>query len=176
METLKGKLSILFLLCTTSLFAQDFDTFDTNDDGLWDENEFNETYSDEYYSDWDQDSDGFVDEAEFGATTFDNVDEDEDGYINDEEWQGGSEAMYGDYADEDDFGSFDTNDDDVLDENEWNYGFSDAGWYDTYDSDQSGTVDDDELTDGVFDDWDADDDGYLNEQEYQDSETYFVIR
>lgn len=163
----------LFFLFSTAIFAQDFDTYDQNNDGVWDENEFAETNDDDYDL-WDTDSDGLIDDDEFNETTFRTTDRDRDERINENEWNEGSERMYGDYTGTNDFDDFDTNRDDAIDTDEWNEGFADNdGWFDTYDRNRDGSLDNDEWNTGLFNDWDDDGDGFLNEEEYAVNESFY---
>jgi Ca2+-binding EF-hand superfamily protein len=80
----------------------------------------------------------------------------------------------------DEFGSWDTNRDDRIDENEFNTVMDDNDYYNRWDADRDNRIsetewntgigenypDYDENTDGLFDDWDTDRDGYLNNDEY----------
>lgn len=97
------------------------------------------------YTGLDTDADGFVDEREFTAGVndfgvFADWDSDNDRYLDDEEFGWGMDSYGIDYDPMHGYDSWDLNDDDRLDQNEF-YG-------------------------GTFDELDADDDGLLDENEF----------
>jgi len=59
------------------------------------------------------------------------------------------------------YNTWDLNDDGILDENEWATGIS--NYYGDYDGDDY----------GVYDDWDLDNDGYINDDEFVDNNFAF---
>lgn len=94
----------------------DFGVWDTDDDGLLDDDEFGYSWGDTFDT-WDEDDSGYIEESEwneFGVgvngDTFDTWDADNDGLLDDDEFADGS------------FGMMDNNGDGFLDENEWNTG------------------------------------------------------
>lgn len=173
MKALKtGLFSFLFLFSAVG-FAQDFEMYDRNDDDMWDENEFNESFTEDKFDAWDSDEDDNIEDNEFYDSTFRFTDDDNNFGINETEWNDGVNDMFGDYAGVNEFGTFDTDDDGIIDNNEWGAGFGDTEWFDTYDADNDGFVDNDELNDGVFNDWDTDNDGFLDRNEYSDNSGFF---
>lgn len=149
----------------------DFDLFDENDDGWWDNDEFNEA-TDEDFTSWDTDADGSLNQEEFYGVTFGNADLDNDEMISEEEWNQGLENNYGEFAEETDFDLFDEDEDGFLEMEEWNLGFDDSEWFNDYDADDDSLIDDDEWNDGFFDDWDFNDDDKIDEEEYDAYSTF----
>lgn len=173
MKALKTGLFTFLFLFSAAAFAQDFAMYDTNDDGMWDENEFNESFTEDNFDTWDSDVNGFIEDDEFYDSTFGVMDDNNNFGIDENEWNNGVNDMFADYADTDDFGTFDTDNDGIVDNDEWNVGFGDSNWFNDYDKDKSGSVDNEELNDGVFDDWDNNNDSLLDENEYADNSGFF---
>lgn len=102
-------------------------------------------------TDWDTDADGSLSNEEFntgfgGAATFSNYDSDGDGMLSEDEYNAASEGMTERWGERDyEMGAFsdaDANADGMLDEDEYN-----NGWFNTYDADQSGVIEEPELGD-----------------------------
>ncbi len=149
----------------------EFSQYDANRDGLYDQNEFGETYESEF-SNMDNDSDGNLSKEEFYASTFDLVDKDQDGSITEEEWTRGNEAILNKRAEENEFSDFDTNSDNQINREEWKKGFEESNWFTSYDSNKDKLIQQEEWDNGFFDDWDLDDDGSLSEEEFNNFSTY----
>lgn len=151
----------------------DFDEYDANADGLWDENEFGEANNDNF-TEWDSDADGAFDNDEFYDSTFETADRNNDDGIDEQEWSEGYNNAFGDYAEEGDFATYDENDDGILDNEEWSTGFADSDWFNDYDADDNDLVENNEWNRGLFDDWDDDESGYLEDQEYDLYNNYYA--
>lgn len=173
MNFIKKNLLFAFLLTSGFMFGQEFERYDLNDDDQWDEEEFGSFYSDDYYNTWDSDEDTQIEENEFYDNTFENTDDNNNNGINEEEFEDGSNDMFGDYADTADFGTFDEDNDGIVDSNEWNEGFADTNWFSDYDANNDEYLDNNELNDGVFDNWDNNSDGYLDENEIYDNDNFY---
>ena len=93
-----------------------FDTYDLDDDGYLDDDEFYTGFgATPYYDDYDLDADGYLDDDEFYETGFDYdyglYDDDDDGFLDDDEFYDGV------------YDTWDGDDDGLLDEDEFNVGF-----------------------------------------------------
>lgn len=113
---------MVLALFSVPAFAATFASWDTNDDNRITPDEFYGPITDlGTYSDWDLDSDGFIDEAEFDELgvdgAFDDWDADADGYIDAAEWYDGLYVTY----DVDENGHWDAS--------EWDDA-GEAGWLD----------------------------------------------
>ena len=64
MRILKGVLVVGCMILGTTVYAQDFNDFDTDRDSRLDQSEFNER-NNLGYDDWDADRSGNIDETEF---------------------------------------------------------------------------------------------------------------
>lgn len=116
--------SILFAggIASADQTFESFDTADTDNSGEISKDEFYGLVSDAgIYSDWDADSDGFIDENEYNdmdlAADFDELD------INDDSWVD-SDEFYDGY-----FTAFDENEDGHWNDLEWDDA-GDAGLFD----------------------------------------------
>lgn len=102
-------------------------------------------------TDWDTDADGALSNEEFntgfgGEATFSRLDSDGDGMVSQEEYTTASEGMSDMWGERDyEMGTFsdaDANADGMLDESEYN-----DSWFNTYDADDSGAIEEPELGD-----------------------------
>ena len=159
----------IFAETGTATFAD----FDTNNDGVLDENEVPLIYQDNFEV-WDTDDDDMLSRDEFDTTIFGFTDMNADEGIDQNEWNEGFANFFGNWT-TDDFATFDTDDDDILSYDEWQETFADSPWYETYDADNDAFVTQAELNRGFFTDWDANEDNFVDEDEF-DAVSPFVIR
>lgn len=157
----------VFMEDTTAGFAD----FDTDGDGNLDQDEFLTSFPN-IFEDADADGDGSLSEEEFNQANFGNADADDDGLIDEDEWTAGVTGMFGGYVGEDDFGTFDTNADGELSDEEFGLGFSETDWFGNYDMDDDDLLSDVEWNEGLFGDWDTNDDTFLDETEFGVYNTY----
>lgn len=141
-----------------------FADFDENSDGFLDEGEVSGIYENNFNV-WDADNDGTLNEEEFLNTTFTNTDTNNDDQISQEEWDTGYAAFFGNWT-EDDFATFDEDGDGMLDNDEWNNVFADSEWFETFDEDNNSMLTEEEWDTGLFNDWDTDDSGMIDENEF----------
>lgn len=71
--------------------------WDTDSDGLIEENEFSEIGGDWDYDTWDANSDGYLDSGEFYDGYYGNYDSDEDGHWDNGEWDDAGEEGFFDW-------------------------------------------------------------------------------
>lgn len=72
-------------------------------------------------------------------------------------------------AQDDDAGIFEdwnTNDDEMIDTNEFNEGFASNGYYDDWDVNDDALLDNDEFSEGLYDTWDNNSDGIIDNDEW----------
>ena len=171
MKTFKANIWVILIMMSSVAMAQDFDSFDSNSDGMWDQEEFSGAFEDTM-GEWDNDKDELLSDDEFYTNTFGSVDSNDDDSITEDEWTEGETNMFGDYTD-DDFGTFDSNSDGMINNDEWNEGFGDSEWFNSYDGDKDGFLNGDEFNDGIFNDWDNNADGMLDENEFNTNGSFF---
>lgn len=165
MKTLKTSLIIFSMLMGTTVFAQDFGSFDGDGDNRLSQAEFKEVNQSIYYN-YDDDADGNISNEEFYRASYGEFDYNGDGNVDQEEWNNGISNNAGSFGTED-FATFDTNADGILNEDEWNDGmrFSNE-WYNTFDLNMDGNITSEEWNDSNFDQWDANSDSYIDENEF----------
>lgn len=175
-------LTAIFLMSgTTIAFSQDvyeadevnntevenFSEWDSDADGLWNNNEFTSWYNDAGITNgMDTNEDGLYDDRETGYGLFNQWDSDADGYLNDDEYAVGNSAWEEEYGDH--FDAWDANDDNLLDAEEYTAGLSDSGLYGDWDTDGDGLYSDEEVNEGLFNSYDTDDDGFVSDDEYNE--------
>lgn len=129
--------------------------------------------STEWFETWDLDDDGLFDADEFGASFFDIWDMDDDDDIDETEWNDFAEDFGLENAD---FATWDADSDGVLSMDEINAGLETGGWFDTWDMNDDGFLGEEEFTGGIFGFWDDNDDDILTFDEYVDRfELYFGV-
>lgn len=115
------------------------------------------------YGTWDLDNDGFLDEDEFTSSYYEIWDLDDDGILEENEWDTAVTDFNIVGAD---WNAWDLDANGRLDMNEFKTGFSSFNYFTDWDMDNDGLIRDREYTDGVFDLWDVDGDGVLAEADY----------
>lgn len=148
----------------------DFSNYDRDGDGLWSEEEFGESYGSDLAV-WDEDKDKTLNEDEFYNSLYADTDRNKDEKIDEKEWKEGRNS-YGDYAQEEDFASFDADEDGFLNSEEWNEVFANSEWFSDFDKNEDNQIAEEEWNAGVFDKWDKNDDDQWDEREYADYAAY----
>lgn len=187
---------ILILVATPALAAAG-EQWDANGDGVVGEQAWDAAFAESgTFAKWDSNGDGEVSKTEwdriadpdspYAALAFDL--KDDDGDITEEEWDetfAGSDRfdewdVDGDgVVDESEystglFGTFDANSDSNITEEEWDdqFGNASAGldrdWFDIWDVNDDGVLDQNEVSAGLYDYHDADDDGLLGAAEWEE--------
>lgn len=143
----------------------DFDKWDTNGDGVFDESEFrNVVRNGGFYTRWDADQDGTLAGDELSRGIYGIYDGDDDGTLSAEEFDSWNTAWGGDYN----YEAWDTNDDEVINSDEFRAGIGEAGVFDAWDNDNNGLYTEEEVYAGLYNTWDNDEDSYLTSEEYED--------
>lgn len=143
-----------------------FGTYDTNRDNQLDEDEFGESYQEDFAG-YDADTSGDLNDQEFSQATFRSADRDRDNSLNREEWDSGYRTTFGDYTNDEDFDRIDRDRSGTLSDAEWNQGFEESDMFGTYDADRNNSVSQQEWTRTNFSRWDRNGDGVLDQQEFQ---------
>lgn len=200
MKTLGTKLMMLFFFICSASFAQiDFENYDTNTDGMTDQEEFL-TGSETDFTNWDTDGDGSINDQEFYDTTFNRLDEDRDMNLSEEEWNNGYNHVFGKHmqgemnrnekatenaANKDNQGKgqmkgnhgyskYDMDRDGMVSSAEFYNGMTNSYYYSTYDTNQDGAVDSNELYSTTFMNMDENQDGNLDQNEYETYSGYYI--
>lgn len=176
MKTLKLILSIFLVFFATSLFAQqDFDNWDKDDDDRIEKEEFTDVFVDEYYSAWAEGAEpaGIVEEG-FFRESFAGLDTDNDNMLSDEEWLVGYNYFYEDYLVNEEIGFIDTDDNGMIDYDEYYEVIYDTDYFTDVDLDSDNYISEYELAEYVFDNWDVDDNGVLSKYEWNSFKIYYL--
>lgn len=157
-------LGILFLIFSPLLFAQTrpLEIKDANGDGMYDIDEFSNVYS-KGYNDWDVDADGKINQDEFFNNNYNQLDINHDGRLTNEEWTSGN-RYYGKYVPAD---KYSKNPPQYLSREEFAKRFSETDYYKSYDSDNNGFIDNNELNGATFNRLDQNHDGKLDKTELE---------
>ncbi|MBL26059.1 MAG: hypothetical protein CMM50_00715 [Rhodospirillaceae bacterium] len=116
-------------------------------------------------SDWDANNDDAVDEREYQAGLFKAWDRDGDGGISRFEYDEAKRNWARDKTLAP-FGELDADNDKVLSRAELSNGLTQGNFYEAWDTDGDGTVDNDEFDAALFATWDADRSGSIDQSEY----------
>jgi hypothetical protein len=133
--------------------------WDTNQDSMYDQNEFNSAYGDNaWFGEADMDDDGFLSEDEHRTGLFGSYDSNGDGLFYEEERKVG-------YVWSDDYGIWDTDGAVGLTEFEFGTGLGEEGIYEASDTDRDGLMSENEFGTGLYGGYDWDKSGYLEDEE-----------
>lgn len=119
--------------------------------------------STEWFETWDADDDGLLNEDEFGISFFDAWDLDDNDEIVETEWNDFA-ADFG--LDDETWSVWDADADGVLSEDELNTGLGNLNFFTDWDLDDDELLDEEEYTGGIFGFWDDNDDDLLTSDEY----------
>lgn len=172
----KTVLIILSVIVSASCSRREdlsFNDWDKDNDNLINKTEFIDVFSSNYYDDWDQNDNAYLDDEDFLTSTFRVWDEDENEYIEEEEWVVGFDYMYGDYI-IDDYEAIDTDNDGYIEYLEYEAALAPSTFYFDWDFNSDGEVDAEELAMGIFDIWDKDNSQYIEPDEYAEFDSYYL--
>lgn len=173
MKTLQAKLCMLFLFVSSVTFSQvTYNDYDVNRDGGIDSDEFGERYSDTF-NNYDINRDGSVDDREFYDASFNRLDRNGDRNLSQEEWQEGYDNIYGEYMDSEDFAQYDTDGNENVSNEEFYGSMRSTDYYSSYDANQDGGLDRDELNQGIYNQWDRNQDGRIDQSEFDGFNSYY---
>lgn len=166
-----GVLTAGLLMFGTATFAQErenvgntdvdeFGQYDANQDQQWDREEFDTRMNEsETYNQWDTDRSGDISEDEFNEG-FRNQQNNQDQAGQGMETQGTTNDQ--------DISSEGTTTDRGVNTQGNTTGMNNQGTFQDWDTDQSGTIDQNEYNEGTYNQWDADRDGSLSTDEYNE--------
>jgi len=119
---------------------------------------------------WDSDDDGLIENEEYSSGVRERYDYDRNQNLSRGEWDRStpwSEDL-GSYE------VYDLNGDNVVDEDEWNEGVQSFSYDEAYDTDRDGALNKEEYTDMTYDSADMDRDGEISVDEFQENRPHWV--
>ncbi len=150
-----------------------FEDFDKDNDNLIDREEFKDVFSANYYDDWNNKDDPYLDDEDFYISIYDMWDADDDKMLTEEEWIMGYDYYYGEYIVKD-YEAVDVDGDGYVEYAEFNDVLDDSDFFITWDVDASKYLDEEELAEGLFSIWDVDNSGFLERDEYEEFDAYYI--
>jgi hypothetical protein len=168
-------LSLLVLLTiacnrTTNLTFSDFDT---NSNNSIEKEEFMEVFTNNFYNDWNNDDNQYLDDEDFYLSVYDIWDTDNDMLLSKDEWFLGYDYYYGDFI-LTNYDAIDLDGDGLIDYNEYTGVLRDTEFYTQWDIDASEYLSEEELAAGVFNIWDIDNSNALELDEYTEFDLYYL--
>ena len=160
---------LVTISCSFSQVTNSFNTYDVNRDGTLDRDEYGASWERERAFDyWDSDDDGLIENEEYTSGVRERYDYDGNQMIDRTEWDRPSpwSAELGPYED------YDMNQDDNIDEAEWDKRGGSFAYENTYDRDQDGYLNEEEYIDMTYDSSDLNQDGVLSDDEFEYSNPY----
>jgi Ca2+-binding EF-hand superfamily protein len=150
-----------------------FEDFDTDENNVITEEEFENVFTAHYYDDWNNVDDEYLDDEDFYLSVYDVWDADDDELLDEEEWTMGYDYYYGDYVISD-YDAIDIDGDGFIEYTEYNDVLVDTDFFVDWDADADDFLNEDELAEGVFHIWDLNNDGMLDREEYIQFDSYYL--
>lgn len=154
--------SIIVLLSISCEREKDltFSAFDKDNNGTIERAEFQEVFTANFYDDWNQNDDEYLDDEDCYLSVYEIWDIDNDNLLSEDEWYLGYDYNYGDYIITD-YDAIDIDGDGFIEYSEYTGILDDSDLYLEWDIDASKYLTDKELANGVFNQWDLDKDNKL---------------
>lgn len=177
MKTIKYTIAFLsavvFLFSCNRVENLSFEDFDKNNDKEISLEEFEDVFTANYYRDWDNDDDPYLDDEDFHTGVYDAFDADDDQMLTEEEWLYGFDYYYGNYI-VTDFNDLDLDDDEHISYEEYYNSLGETNFYKDWDRDADDRISEEELATGVFTIWDVDNSGALEADEFEEFDSYYL--
>ncbi|MEQ8798866.1 MAG: hypothetical protein RJQ08_14285 [Salinisphaeraceae bacterium] len=146
---------------------QPMTVLDTDNDTKIDFGEFKMGFdAQRFFSDWDRNDNGRIEEDEYVTAHFSLIDLDRDGVITSNEWESSGRFWL-----EDDypvgFSHWDIDGDERINRDEFACRLETKTVFQRWDADSSDSLNEKEVMAGIHGSWDADDDGVIDQQEQQ---------
>ncbi|MFC0202578.1 EF-hand domain-containing protein [Paracoccus rhizosphaerae] len=170
-KKLMGSAAIIAALAATPAVAQEAD-WDVDGDSMLSAEEFADGFRERaIFSNWDQDSDGLISDNEFTGGVYNSYDLDDSDGLDEAEYgvvDDGAPGYWNAGVTSADYEAWDIDGDGVVLSNEFADGFSEVGLLGEWDVDRDGALNEEEFTTGVYDRYDEDDTGIIEEPELTD--------
>lgn len=149
-----------------------FKNFDKNKNANIEKEEFVEVFKNNYYRDWNNKNNDYLDDEDFYRSFFSVWDADKDKFLDTGEWSNAYDSYFKDYI-INDFAAIDINRDDHVDYREYSNTITDSDFFKGWDTDENSYLSDEELANGVFNKWDSDQNGKLSKEEFDRFDDYY---
>lgn len=166
----------MLIVLSSGKFVQDdlvFEDWDKNGDGLITRSEFVDMFTANYVDDWNVVDDAHLDDEDFYRTSYHIWDEDKDTLLNEQEWMLGYDYYYGDYI-LDDYEGIDADGDGYIEYTEYYDALRGNDYYPEWDVDEDMYLNEHELARMVFNNWDYDDSNFIEKDEYEEFDTFYL--
>ncbi len=150
-----------------------FEDFDKNDDTKIDLMEFQQVFTANYYDDWNLEDDEYLDDEDFLTGTYQVFDVDDDEQLTEREWLEGVRFSYGHHVITD-FDDLDTDADDYISYDEYEEALKNTSYYTSWDIDDDNHLSEEELAAGIFYIWDINKSDYIEPDEYEKFDYYYL--
>lgn len=150
-----------------------FSDFDKDDSSLIEQDEFVEVFTDNFYNDWDDQDDPYLDDEDFYKATFRVWDDDRNEFIDKEEWIIGYDYHYGDYVVVE-FEDIDVDNDGYITYDEYHATIEKTELYEDWDFNDNMEISQTELARNIFDRWDINQSGFIEEDEFNEFDMYYL--
>ncbi len=150
-----------------------FEDFDKNNNMYITLDEFQETFSEHYYSKWNPENKESVEEDALLMATYRIWDNDKNDKLSKEEYTMGFDHDYGNYI-LDDFKSIDENKDGYIGYNEYSVALQETSFYLDWDIHNDNEINEEDLATRVFSRWDIDQSGLLEIDEFKEFQDYYL--
>ncbi len=134
-----------------------------------DNNEFDKAFTTSpYFSKWDANSDGHIDQREFYDDYFAMTDKNQDGVLNQEEWEKSISTHFGTNGEEKygEFAEWDANSDKQVQAEEFQQYLEENRYFGEWDENGDGQLQEPEFAEETFARWDTDGNGVIEADEY----------
>ncbi len=170
----KQAILFLFIMFSSSVFAQNlnYEDFDVDGDGWIEKEEFRTVFVANFWNDWNNVDNDYLDDEDFYTFNYKLIDIDNDDLLTLDEWTYGCNYYYGDYL-VDDFDAYDIDGDGFLEYVEYYDVLYDTDYYVAWDIDKDTYLSQAELAENVFERWDLNDTGLLSRSEYKNFDKYY---
>lgn len=164
---------ILVLTSAVAEVNMTFEDWDKNENGYISRSEFVDVFVVHFIDDWDLLDDGYFDDEDIYKGTFKIWDVDDDTLLTEEEWLYGYDYYYGDYV-FDDFVALDTDGDGKLEYIEYYDILEESDFYENWDVNKDKNLNEYELARMLFNNWDFDDSNFIEPDEYEEFDSYYL--
>ncbi len=150
-----------------------FQDFDKNDDTKIDLMEFQQVFTANYYDDWNLQDDLYLDDEDFLTGTYQAFDVDDDEQLTEQEWMEGLRYSYGHHV-VTDFDDLDADADDFISYDEYEEALINTSYYASWDIDNDNHLSEKELAAGIFYVWDINQSDFIEPDEYEKFDYYYL--